>query len=126
MLDEQSLSDVQFRKGCPADEELRFLRRKLQDRYHAPEPHSIVDKIVANKPVSLDCFRSMAEKRALLDAAMQSVNSNAILLVVLFLVRTLMRSHILPMMRDRPCAIRTYLNYLKCRQQLSEAAHLLR
>lgn len=125
MLEEQSLSDVQLRKGCPADEELRLLRRTLQDRYHAPAPGTVIAKIAANKPVSLECWRALADKRALLDAACASRNSNAILTVVLFVVRTLKRPLWLEMLRQRPDALRPYVRLLRLRQQLAEATALL-
>lgn len=125
VLEEQSLSDVQLRKGCPADEELRLLRRTLQDRYHVPAPATVIAKIAANKPVSLECWRALADKQALLDAACASRNTNAIVTVVLFVVRTLKRPLWLDLLRQRPDALRPYVQLLRQRQQLAEATQLL-
>lgn len=117
---------MQLRKGCPADEELRLLRRTLQDRFHAPPPASAVAKLIANKPVSLECFRALADKEALLDRAIARRDSNAILTVVLFVVRTLKRPLWLLMLSGRPAALRLYVGYLTQRIQLDKVTQLLR
>lgn len=126
VVEEQSLCDLQLRKGCPADEELRLLRRTLQDRFHAPPPASVIAKLIANKPVSLECFRALADKQALLDRAIHSRDSNAILTVVLFIVRTLKRPLWLLMLSSRATALRLYIGYLTQRVQLDKVSHLLR
>lgn len=75
------MSEVQIRKGISMEEELRILRRSVQDRIHSPSALSVINKIVANQPVSLECFRSLPEKESLLDEAIASGNGDAILAV---------------------------------------------
>ena len=63
------------------EEELKILRRQSQERFHAPPPSTVVTKLLLKKPVSLECFRSLQEKEALLDEAISSGNGDAILIV---------------------------------------------
>lgn len=82
VLEEQSLNEMQIRKGIAPEEELRILRRNLRDRVYPPPAHIVINKLMANKPVALECFRSLQDKEALLDEAIASGNGDAILAVI--------------------------------------------
>lgn len=86
VLEEQSLDETQIRKGITPDEELRILRRSVRDRIYPPPVQSVIDKLVANKPVALECFRSLQDKESLLDEAIASGNGDAILAVIILIM----------------------------------------
>lgn len=84
VLEEQCL-DEQLPKGIGAEDELKALRRRLRETTHAPPVKILLRRIIMKKPFSLECVRSLNEKEALLDEAIQCGNGDAILTVIEFL-----------------------------------------
>lgn len=81
VLEEQSMEEVQLPKSIAADEELRILRRRLQERFHPPPVTSVITKIIQKKPFSMECFRTLQDKESLLDESINSGSGDAILTV---------------------------------------------
>lgn len=126
VLEEQSLNETPLPKTISVDEELKILRRKAQETYHAaPPPSTVVHKMLLKKPFSIECFRSLSEKESLLDEAIRSGNGDAILTIVLFLVRTLKKKHFNAIMQTRPEAVKHYVNYLSLRYEIVECVDFL-
>lgn len=78
------------------------------------------------KPYSLECYRSFNEKTQLLEEAVQSGNGDAVLAVVLFLVKTLQRKFVVKLLDTHPMALNQLVNYLMIRLQIKECAEWLR
>lgn len=97
--------------------EHRKLQRHLEavrhDRYRAPDVREAVRRLLKGDPVSLEWYRSKEEKAQLLDAAIDIVDSNVILAVVLFLKNTLMDSLFRDLLLRRSQAAEEYIAYLK-------------
>lgn len=120
------MKETPLPKTISVDEELKILRRKAQETYHAPPPAtSIVRKILLKKPYSLECFRALHEKENLLDEAIKSGNGDAILAIVLFLKQTLKKSHFNTILQTRPAAIKHYVNYMLLRFQVTDCCDCL-
>lgn len=126
VLQEQSLDEQQLPKGITPEEELRVLRRKIQERIHAPPVSTTVTKMIMKKPFSLECYRSFHEKTELLEEAVCSGNGDAVLAVVLFLVKTLQRKYVVKLLDTHPSALNQFINYLMVRLQVKECAEWLR
>lgn len=92
VLDDQSMynSPLSVQKGTTGEEELRILRRRLQDVMHPPPVFSVISRIIAKKPVYLECFKSIEDKEELLDEAIQSGCGDA-MLTVFYPIHTLLQ-----------------------------------
>lgn len=78
---EQSLKESSFPKNISPEEELKVLRRKTQEHFHAPPAAVAVTQMLLKKPISLHCFRAIHEKEALLDEAIACGDGDAVLRV---------------------------------------------
>lgn len=125
ILEEQLLEENHFRKGMTKEEELKLLRRKVQDTVHPPLAEVTINKMLLGKKCSLESYKSLSDKIELLDEAIRSGNGDAILGVVLFLVKTLNRKQLNRILLARNDACNHYINYLIVRLEISEAADLL-
>lgn len=126
VLDEQSLKETPLPKTISIEDELKILRRKAQETYHAPPPPStIITKMLMKKPYSLECFRALHEKEQLLDEAIASGNGDAVLAIVLFLLKTLKTKYFNGILQTRPVAVRHYVNHLLARGQIAECTDFL-
>uniref|UniRef100_A0A1Q3F3J0 Putative vps16b n=1 Tax=Culex tarsalis TaxID=7177 RepID=A0A1Q3F3J0_CULTA len=125
LLDDQSRSEVPLPKGISLEEEVKLLRRRLQECSYAPSAASVVAKLVLGKSCSLEMFRSLGEKEELLDEAVASGSGNAILKVVLFLERTLKKKLFYRLLQTRPEAVSHYVNYMALRLKVTECTDLL-
>lgn len=125
ILEEQSMEDFPLPKKLSPDEEVRVLRRLLLDKSHAPLPSTTITRILLGKPCSFEHYKSLTDKEELLDESISSGNGDAILAVILFLVKTLKKAHLNRLLQVRPIAVKHYLNYLTMRLQISEATDLL-
>ncbi|KHJ86509.1 hypothetical protein OESDEN_13736, partial [Oesophagostomum dentatum] len=90
------------------------------DRYRAPEVKEAVRRLLKGDPVSLEWYRSKEEKVQLLDAAIDIVDGNVILAVVLFLKNTLMDSIFRDLLLRKPQAAEEYIAYLKITRDYDE------
>lgn len=86
VLEEQSLKESPLPKTISPEEELKILRRKTQERHHAPPASVAITQLLLKKPFSLHCFRAIHEKEALLDEAIACGDGDAILTVNLSIV----------------------------------------
>lgn len=125
ILDEQSLTENSIPKHTAIEDEVRILRRQLQERLHPPPPSTTITKMLFGKTCFLDAYKSLDEKEHLLDEAISSGNGDAILQVILFIVKTLKRRHVNRIFQTRPIAVNHYVNYLALRLQLTECTDLL-
>lgn len=126
MLEEQSMKEAPLPKAISTEDELKILRRKTQETYHAPPPvASTIRKILLKKPYSLECFRAMHEKENLLDEAIKSGNGDAVLAIVLFLKQSLKKSYFDSILQTRTVAVKHYINYLLLRFQVIECSDCL-
>ncbi|PNF42419.1 hypothetical protein B7P43_G10953 [Cryptotermes secundus] len=107
------------------EEEVRILRRQVENRWVPPPVSDTITKILLGHPYSLELYRSWESKTELLDAAIAVGDGNAILAVVLFLVRTLKKNLVHQLLRTRPEAVGQYCQYLSTRLQLHELTDLL-
>ncbi|KAK5978209.1 Spermatogenesis-defective protein 39 [Trichostrongylus colubriformis] len=109
--------------------EHRKLQRHLEavrhDRYRAPDVREAVRRLLKGDPVSLEWYRSKEEKVQLLDAAIDIVDGNVILAVVLFLKSTLMDSLFRDLLLRKPQAADEYVAYLKTTRDCDELATTL-
>lgn len=75
-----------------------------------------VSRIISGEKYSLEPYKSLKDKVALLDAVVGYHDGNAILVVVIFLKRTLSRSIFYEEMSKRPDATNQYVAFLKVQQ----------
>uniref|UniRef100_A0A182NQR0 Vps16 C-terminal domain-containing protein n=1 Tax=Anopheles dirus TaxID=7168 RepID=A0A182NQR0_9DIPT len=125
ILQEQSRTEMTIPKGITLEEEVKLLRKKIQEFNYAPTTESVIRKLLLGKPCSLEMFRSMTEKEQLLDEAIASGSGNAILKVTLFLDRTLKKKLFYTLLQTRPEAVHHYVNYLSLRLKVTDCTDLL-
>lgn len=125
VLEEQSTQEMPIPKNITVEEEVKLLRRLVQEKFNAPSVSQTMAKILLGKSCTLEMYKSLHEKEELLDAAISSGNGDAILHVVLFLVRTLKKKFFHRILQSRPKAINQYVTYLMTRLQITECTDLL-
>ena len=99
--------------------ELSLARKQLEKIQHARfvplHPKETVRCIFLGQQYSLEFYKTWLDKLALIDAAIELCDGNAILTVVLFLRQTLSRSKLAEALATRPQAIRQLVVYLEKR-----------
>lgn len=123
ILEDQMLSEPIFPK-VPLEEEVKILRRKLHESHYCPVSVT-VSKLLFGKPVSLTIYKSLKDKKELLDTAIACGNGDAILQVVLFLKSSLKPALFHQIIRDRSEAVDHYVNYLSTTMKIGEASEVL-
>lgn len=106
-------------------EELRILRRQVQSRWSPPEIDNLLKRILTGQPYSLELYHSLNSKKELLKSAVALGDGDAILMVVLFLSRTLKKSLFHQILSTSPVAVQHYACYLSTRMQIQEVTDLL-
>lgn len=105
--------------------------RKLASEATPPPPVSAtvvesISRLCANRlPASLERFRSLAEKRSLLDAAVESCDFDALIQCLLYCRSTLSETLFANELKSRPAALRAYVNYLRDDNRVDECVDLL-
>ncbi|XP_076620982.1 spermatogenesis-defective protein 39 homolog [Colletes latitarsis] len=99
--------------------------QNLQSEATSIQPDITLSKILLGQPYSLEQYKSLVSKTALLDAAMISGDGNAILIIILFLIKTLKRSLVQRILAERPDAVNVYVRYLSTRLQMNEITNIL-
>lgn len=122
--EEQNYSDSIIPKGLKAEEEVKFLRRKINELQFCPIP-LVVTKMLMNKQCSLECYKTLQEKEELLEEAISCGHGDAILRVVLFLKNTLKSALFMKLIAKQPAAVDHYINYLSTTMKIFEASELL-
>ncbi|XP_058453840.1 vacuolar protein sorting-associated protein 16B [Malaya genurostris] len=125
VLDDQSRNEKALPKGISLEEEVKLLRKKIQQLSYAPSISTVLATVALGKPCTLEMFRSLREKEELLDEAIACGNGNAILKVVLFLERTLKKKLFYRLLQTRPEAVNHYVNYMAVRLRVTECTDLL-
>ncbi|KAM7360596.1 vacuolar protein sorting 16B [Cochliomyia hominivorax] len=126
ILDEQSMDDRLIPKGVSAEEELKLLRRQLQNTLYTPSPNTVAQKLLCGVQVSFEVFKSLHDKQQLLETVLNmGAAGDAIISVVLFLEKSLNRQDFLSLISARPKALNHYLAFLK-QQQPQNAVVLLK
>lgn len=123
LLEDQMISEPIFPK-VSLDEEVKILRRKLQE-FQFCSIGITINKLLMGKPTSLGIYKSLTEKQELLDGALSSGNGDAILQVVMFLKGTLKSSLFNQMLKSRSVAANHYIEYLQTTMKIGEASEML-
>ncbi|XP_011505739.1 PREDICTED: spermatogenesis-defective protein 39 homolog [Ceratosolen solmsi marchali] len=97
----------------------------ISDDSFSVHPDATLRNILIGQPYSLEQYKSLSSKTALIDAAIKSGNGNAILGITLFLKRTLKRSVLQKLLFERPEVLHMYIHYLSTRMCISEICDLL-
>ncbi|XP_043251446.1 spermatogenesis-defective protein 39 homolog isoform X2 [Colletes gigas] len=99
--------------------------QNLQSEAASIQPDITLSKILLGQPYSLEQYKSLVSKTTLLDAAIISGDGNAILIIILFLIKTLKRSLVQRILAERPDAVNVYVRYLSTRLQMNEITNIL-
>lgn len=125
VLDEQMIiDDPGIKKSTTLEEEVKILRRKLNEISYCPIPVTIT-KLLMGKPCSLEIYKSLKEKEDLLDEAISCGSGDTILQVVLFLKSTLKSILFFNILKTRKEAINHYINFLNTTMKITESSELL-
>ncbi|XP_018395330.1 PREDICTED: spermatogenesis-defective protein 39 homolog isoform X3 [Cyphomyrmex costatus] len=111
-----------------ADNKSKNDHPKTERKYHEiddTQPDITLRHILLGQSYSLERYKSLARKTALLDAAISNGDGNSILIIILFLIKTLKRSLVQRLLMERPDAINVYIYYLFIRLQTSEITDIL-
>lgn len=123
VMEDQMITEPIFPK-VPLEEEVKILRRKLQESQFCPVSVT-VNKLLMGKPCSLATYKSLRDKKELLDAVIDCGNGDAILQVVLCLQGSLKPSLFYQILKLRPTAVDHYVEYLNTTMKVGEASELL-
>lgn len=123
ILEDQMISEPIF-PIVSLEEEVKILRRKLHETSYCPASITI-GKLLMGKPCSLTIYKSLREKKELIDCAISCGNGDAILQVVTYLKSTLKPSLFQQIVKVRPSAVDHFVNYLKTTMRIGEASELL-
>ncbi|XP_076060613.1 vacuolar protein sorting 16B [Oratosquilla oratoria] len=115
---------------CAAKEdEILQLKKRLEKAYSRHNitlpPEDIIHRIMRGQPYSLESYRSLSDKLALIDCALSTMDGSAIFATVIHLKKTVNKSIFHQEMTQRPMASQLYVTYLKNRNQISEAIEFL-
>ncbi|XP_012263968.2 spermatogenesis-defective protein 39 homolog [Athalia rosae] len=89
------------------------------------QPEITLRRILLGQPFMLEQYKSLACKSELLDAAINSGDGNAILIVIIFIAKTLKRVLIQRLLAARPEAVNVYIRYLAITLRTNELTDLL-
>lgn len=97
----------------------------LSDEQPSVDTTVTLRRILLGQPFSLEKYKSLANKTALLDAAIASGNGNAILIIILFITKTLKPALVQRLLMERVDAMNIYIHYLSTRLQVNDITDLL-
>lgn len=100
-------------------------RHLISDNKLNVNPSVTVRRILLGQTYSLENYKSLSNKTALLDAAIASGSGNVILIVTLFIIKTLKSGLSQKIFMERLDAINVYVHYLSTRLQVNEVTDLL-
>ncbi|KAL0101100.1 hypothetical protein PUN28_018747 [Cardiocondyla obscurior] len=98
---------------------------KTEKHFEMVQPNATLRQILLGQPYSLEQYKSLASKTSLLDGAILNGDGNAILIIILFLTKTLKRSLVQRLLSERPDAVNVYIHYLFIRLQTNEITDIL-
>lgn len=96
------------------------LLRVMLGRFTPCSPIQTVRDMVLGRPFSLEGYRSLQDKEALLDAALEFGDGDAILSVTIMLKNTLKRSKFLAVLGARQVAADQLVSHLVMRLELGQ------
>ncbi|KAG5338991.1 SPE39 protein, partial [Acromyrmex charruanus] len=123
VISEKTLSRI-----LDADNKPKNSHSKIGHKYleiDVAQPDITLREILLGQSYSLERYKSLASKTALLDAAILNGDGNSILIIILFLIKTLKRSLVQRLLVERPDAVNVYIYYLFIRLQTSEITDIL-
>lgn len=97
----------------------------LTEEKPTTDPVITLRRILLGQPFTLEYYKSLANKTALLDAAIASGNGNAILIVIIFITKTLKPALVQRLLMDKPGAVDVYTHYLATRLLTNDVTDLL-
>ncbi|CAD6202027.1 GSCOCG00002908001-RA-CDS, partial [Cotesia congregata] len=100
-------------------------RHLLPDKSNIVNPSVTVRRILLGQSYSLENYKSLSNKTSLLDTAIASGNGNAVLIITLFIIKTLKLALSQKILMERPDALNVYVHYLSTRLQVNEVTDLL-
>ncbi|KAK7084834.1 hypothetical protein SK128_026664 [Halocaridina rubra] len=110
-------------------EEIIQLKKRLENSYSRYNftlpPDDMVNRIILGQPYSLENYRSLEDKLALIDTALGTFDSSVIFVTVLHLKNTVKKSIFIKEMQSRAHAVQVYVHYLKQRYNYTEAIDFL-
>ncbi|RUS84776.1 hypothetical protein EGW08_007460, partial [Elysia chlorotica] len=122
----QSIDKVDVEK---MQQEIQSLKRSLlsarKDRWMKQPVEDTLRRILKGETFSLEMYKSLADKLALLDHAIRLHDGNAIMTAVLFLQKTVTRHIFTRELVQRPAAANHYLDYLKAHYDYPEYINTL-
>jgi hypothetical protein len=99
------------------DDRIAQLERELEEvkaaRWKAPHINDTINRILMGQSYCLEWYKSMEQKRALLDAALDTHDGNCITTVLLFIRKTLNHQILMMMVKTRQSAVNHYCSFLK-------------
>lgn len=111
------------------DNEIQQLKKRLENSYSRYNltlpPDDTVNRILLGQPYSLESYRSLEDKIALLDAALITMDGSAIMATVLHFKNSVKKTIFNTEMQARPQACTLYVNYLRKRHKYTEAIDFL-
>lgn len=122
------ISEKTYKRILDADNNFEKSRSKIETKHSeiaVTQPDITLRQILLSQPYSLEQYKSLASKTTLLDTAISNGDGNAILIIILFLVKTLKRSLVQRLLIERPDAVNVYIHYLFIRLQTSEITDIL-
>ncbi|KAG8034936.1 hypothetical protein G9C98_008012 [Cotesia typhae] len=100
-------------------------RHLLPDKSNIVNPSVTVKRILLGQSYSLENYKSLSNKTSLLDTAIANGNGNAVLIITLFIIKTLKPALSQKILMERPDALNVYVHYLSTRLQVNEVTDLL-
>ncbi|XP_019627331.1 PREDICTED: spermatogenesis-defective protein 39 homolog [Branchiostoma belcheri] len=110
--------------------EIQFLRRQVQlgerARWTSLPVKETIKRIILGQPYSLEAYKSLEDKLALLDAAIKMHDGDAITIAVLFLKKTVRKNIFQQELIKRPVAINHLIHFLWCHYDLDDLEEIYR
>lgn len=123
-------SPISTRDLIRRDDKIASLERQLEDlkvsRWKPPPMYETINRILLGQSYSLDWYKTLEEKVALLDAAIATNDGNCIIAILLFIRRTLDHHILVGVLLKKPVAGRHYCSFLKQLQAWSELSSIYR
>ncbi|XP_065919999.1 spermatogenesis-defective protein 39 homolog [Dysidea avara] len=104
--------------------EIDFLKRQIEtfkeQRWKGPPIEETVRRLLCGKPCALDYYKSKEEKKELLQAVINTLDSNCIMKVILYIRATSRIGVLVAIVKDQPVAINHFASYLRQNREFDE------
>lgn len=116
--------------GYSSAQQVKKLEQRIEEleiaRWKAPPIQETIDRLLLGKSCSLSWYKSIEEKKVLLDEAVKTKDGNCIMAVVLFIRKTVDQSILLNMLERDKMAACQYANFLMKMKDWKELKTLYR